>query len=220
MSCESSHCVSRLVRRAPKRGIIPLDHIPFPCVHTHRCFIRTVWIRYDSKRECMIDIVHIDVPVNVTGASRTARRVRFPRPSRPRGRPRDLVVGTRLRRSVASRLVASSRLVSCARSRVRPRARGPSVGVAMGVEDEDGDEDVVDVYATTRRTRTGSRRSTTTSTTSSSPSRGGRARGREAEGVGDGRGGRGAVVDAQGCARTARASCERSARVGTRRRVN
>ena len=156
MSCESSHCVSRLVRRAPKRGIIPLDHIPFPCVHTHRCFIRTVWIRYDSKRECMIDIVHIDVPVNVTGASRTARRVRFPRPSRPRGRPRDLVVGTRLRRSVASRLVASSRLVSCARSRVRPRARslgrrrdgcrgrGRGRGRRRRLRDDEADEDGVE----------------------------------------------------------------------------
>ena len=183
MSCESSPCVSRLVRRAPKRGIIPLDHIPFPFpfVHVHRCFIRTVWIRYDNKRECIIEIVHIDVSVNVTGASRTARRVRFPG-HRARGDDRETsssgLVSVGRSRRVSSRRLVSSR----ARVRAFARARGPSVGVAMGVEDEDGDEDVVDVYATTRRTRTGSRRSTTTSTTSSSPSRGGaRAGGRRKE---------------------------------------
>ena len=183
MSCESSPCVSRLVRRAPKRGIIPLDHIPFPFpfVHVHRCFIRTVWIRYDNKRECTIEIVHIDVSVNVTGASRTARRVRFPG-HRARGDDRETsssgLVSVGRSRRVSSRRLVSSR----ARVRAFARARGPSVGVAMGVEDEDGDEDVVDVYATTRRTRTGSRRSTTTSTTSSSPSRGGaRAGGRRKE---------------------------------------
>ena len=182
MSCESSPCVSRLVRRAPKRGIIPLDHIPFPFpfVHVHRCFIRTVWIRYDNKRECIIDIVYINVPINVTGASRTARRVRFPG-HRARGDDRETsssgLVSVGRSRRVSSRRLVSSR----ARVRAFARARGPSVGVAMGVEDEDGDEDVVDVYATTRRTRTGSRRSRAT-TMSSSPSRGGaRAGGRRKE---------------------------------------
>ena len=152
MSCESSHCVSRLVRRAPKRGIIPLDHIPFPCVHTHRCFIRTVWIRYDNKRECIIEIVHIDISVNVTGASRTARRVRFPG-HRARGDDREtsssgLVSVGRSRRVVSSRLVRAF-----ARSPARAVPRSASRWVS--------------------RTRTGTRTSST-----STRRRGGRGRGR------------------------------------------
>ncbi len=165
MSCESSPCVSRLVRRAPKRGIIPLDHIPFPFlpfVHVHRCFIRTVWIRYDNKRECIIEIVHIDVSVNVTGASRTARRVRFPG-HRARGDDRETsssgLVSVGRSRRVASRRrrVASSRLASCARSPARAVRRSASRWVS--------------------RTRTRTRTSST-----STRRRGGRGRGRGGRG--------------------------------------
>ena len=124
MSCESSHCVSRLVRRAPKRGIIPLDHIPFPCVHTHRCFIRTVWIRYDNKRECMIQIVHIDVPVNVTGASRSRSIPPAIAPAGTTARPRRRDSSPSVGR-VASRRVVSSRLV-------RAFARSPARAVPRG----------------------------------------------------------------------------------------
>ena len=153
MSCESSHCVSRLVRRAPKRGIIPLDHIPFPCVHTHRCFIRTVWIRYDNKRECMIHIVHIDVPVNVTGASRSRSIPPAIAPAGTTARPRRRDSSPSVGR-VASRRVVSSRLVRAfARSPARAVPRSASRWVS--------------------RTRTGTRTSST-----STRRRGGRGRGR------------------------------------------
>ena len=153
MSCESSHCVSRLVRRAPKRGIIPLDHIPFPCVHTHRCFIRTVWIRYDNKRECMIHLVHIDVPVNVTGASRSRSIPPAIAPAGTTARPRRRDSSPSVGR-VASRRVVSSRLVRAfARSPARAVPRSASRWVS--------------------RTRTGTRTSST-----STRRRGGRGRGR------------------------------------------